>query len=152
MRIFLAALLIFASLAPAEQNRKAPRRQAQFQVSLIEANSTSTANDAAALVPAELKALLRFKSYHEIDSAFLRASEGETQRIALAGGDLLGELEFSVRQDGQIMVDVEIRREKGIVLETEVTVKNGEPTVLGASRMREASSALIVLLTVRLIP
>jgi len=147
--------------SPQQSKTKPPRRQAEFVIQVIEASSAQKApNDAADRVPAELKTLLRYARYGLLDSAFLRGSEGETHRIALAS-NLNGELEFRVRAGQEpVLMDVDlevtgpaVEKSRGPkLLETTAAVKSGETVVLGASRMRGGENALIVLLTARLLP
>jgi len=159
MRFNIPAIALLLTLATAgdaaaqkKSEKKGPRRQAEVRLHVIQASSSDQRqNDAAALVPAELKSLLRYSRYTLLDSALLRATERTEQRIAVAG-DMLGEVEFEVQPDGQIQVTVELRRSDSLLLDTRATVKSGETVVLGASRMRDGSTGLIVLLTTKLIP
>jgi len=158
MRFNLPAIAILLVLATAgnvaaqKPDKKSPRRQAEVRLQVIQATSSGQGpNDAATLVPPELKSLLRYSRYTLLDSAFLRATERTEQRITVAG-DMLGEVEFEVQNDGQIDVKLELRRTNSLLLDTRATVKSGETVVLGASRMRDGSSGLIVLLTTKLIP
>jgi len=161
MRLLLAILLAPLLLAGQDEKRaKAARPTAEITLRIVEATSAANAaNDAADLVPAELKALLRFSKYRLLDSAFLRGVEEETMRVALAG-NLSGEVRFEVRsrQPPVMEFDVEIQgpadpgKRAPVLLETTTTAKSGETVVLGASRMRDSSNALIVLLTAKLVP
>jgi hypothetical protein len=150
--VLLLALMTAGNAAAQKSEKKGPRRQAEVRLQVIQASSSEQGpNDAATLVPAELKSLLRYSRYTLLDSAFLRATERTEQRITVAA-DMLGEVEFEVQIDGQIEVKLELRRATSLLLDTRATVKSGETVVLGASRMRDGSSALIVLLTTKLIP
>lgn len=151
--------LAIAPLLAADEKRAEPRREAEIMLRLIEATSAAGAsNDAAALVPQELKSLLRFNTYHLLDSGYVRGGEKETLRLALAGS-LLGEVRFRVRAGTPpaIEFDVEVKGprdgkgDRPDLLETSATAKSGETVVLGASRMRDSANALIVLLTGKLI-
>jgi hypothetical protein len=151
---------------PQSRDRKSNKitRQCEITLRLIEARSVpvKTGEDASALVPAELKNLLRFKHYGLIDSAYVRGREDETLRIALAV-TLQGRLKFFVEEREQgsspsLRFEVAIeaapnpKGERLRLLETETALRNGESVVLGASRMQGADRALIVILTARLIP
>lgn len=160
--VLILTLAAVALAGQREQSKtKPPRRQAECIIQVIEASSAPKAgNDAADRVPGELKNLLRYSRYGLLDSAFLRGLEGETHRIAVAG-NLTGELGFRVRAGQEpplIEVDLEItgpaaeKTRAPKLLETTATVKSGETVVLGASRMRGGGDALIVLLTVKLLP
>ena len=159
MNRLIVLLLIPALLAA--QDRKRVRAMAEVTLRLVEATSAANApNDAAELVPAELKTLLRFTRFHLLDSAFVRGTEEQGMRLALAG-NLAGRVTFEVRsrQPDTIMVfNVEIDgpgtagTRAPRLLETTTLVKSGETVVLGASRMRDATNALIVLLTAKLLP
>jgi hypothetical protein len=152
MALLLALGTAGDAAAQKKAEKKEPRRQAEVRLQVIQASSSGQGpNDAVTLVPAELKSLLRYSRYTLLDSAFLRATERSEQRIAIAG-DMLGEVEFEVQPDGQIQVTVELRRSGGLLLDTRATVKSGETVVLGASRMRDGSTGLIVLFTTKLIP
>jgi len=147
-----------------------PRRQAEFVLRVIEASSVaSKANDAEDLVPAELKSLLRYTRYGLRDVAIIRGAEAEQLRLTLAGG-MGGMLNFrSVRegQPPQIELDIRLHGSGGTLvkrsggaeeiqrpelLATTATLKSGETVVLGVSKMIESGSALIVLLTAKLLP
>lgn len=159
MRRVIFCLAHSALLLSADEKRPEPRREAEIAVRLIEATSAAGAsNDGAALVPQELKSLLRFNSYRQLDSGYLRGVERETARLTLAG-NLLGEVRFRLRAGvpSVLEFDVEVRGprdgkgDRSVLLETSATAKSGETVVLGASRMRDNASALIVLLTGKLI-
>ena len=135
-----------------------PRRQAEFVIRVIEASSAAHEgpNDDADLVPAELKSLLRYSRYAQRDSAILRGLEADGLRIAL-GGNLEGYLNFRMRDDQALELHVTISgphdaKQRPTLLETTTAAKNGETVVLGASKMQGGSSALIVLLTPKLLP
>jgi hypothetical protein len=159
MRRLVVLLAIPALLAA--QDKKRTRSMAEVTLRLIEASSAAGArNDGAELVPAELKTLLRFTSYHLLDSAFVRGTEEQPMRLALAG-NLAGEVRFEVRsRQPETILEVNVEIEGAAVaggraprlLETTIRAKNGETVVLGASRMRDSSNALIVLLTAKLMP
>jgi hypothetical protein len=140
-----------------------PRRQAEFLLRVIEAGGGAQGpNDAAELVPAELKSMLKYTRFTLLDSAVVRGMEAESLRLAL-GGNLSGKLSYTAR-DSAVEVDVtgppmNIKNSAGndtthfpSILTTTATVKSGETVVLGASKMRSGSSALIVLLTAKLLP
>jgi len=141
-----------------------PRRQAEFVLRVVEASSSAQGpNDAADLVPSELKSLLRYTRFAQRDSAILRGMEAEQLQIAL-GGNLNGYLRFTMR-DAAMELWVRVNgppitiKNKGedsthfpTLVETTTPVKSGETVVLGASKMQGGSSALIVLLTAKLLP
>ena len=157
MRTILVLLIAAASVVADEKDRKerAPRVEATFSLRLIEASSAAQGpNDAAALVPAELKNLLRYTRYGLLDSGFVRGLDGRQLQLNLAG-NILCQLEFHVSGAGAattIEVEVELRHDKAVLLETRTRVKSGETTVLGASKMRGGNQALILLLTANLMP
>lgn len=164
MRKLLVLTLVLAALLGAEEKKRAPRevrRQAEITLRVVEASSAATgSNDGAYLVPQELQTLLRFSRYHLLDTAMIRGAEGEQLRLAIAG-DLLAEVRFGLRGTPQMPVmeyEVEIegqKTEKGSgakLLDTTATGKSGETVVLGASRMKDARNALIVLLNGKLLP
>ncbi len=150
-----------------------PLRQAEFVLRVIEASSAANKpDDAADLVPAELKSLLRYTRYGLRDVAILRSMESDPAqaRFTLAGG-MAGYLYFRVRDaQPKPMLEVNIRMTSsgGTVLKTQgggesisrpellatsATVKSGETVVLGASKMIDGGgNALIVLLTAKLLP
>ena len=155
MRTILLFLIAAAVVVADDKDRKerGPRQEATFTLRLIEAGSAAQgANDAAALVPAELKNLLRYTRYGLLDSGFVRGIDGKQLQLNLAG-NMLCQVEFHMSGAGaaaMIEVDVELRHEKGVLLETRTRVKSGETTVLGASKMRGGSQGLILLLTANL--
>lgn len=161
------AVCLFAAVLYADPQKEDRRlkniRQAEITLRLIEARSVAgkTGEDASQIVPAELKNLLRFKHYELLDSAYVRGREDNTMRIALAV-NLQGKIKFILEErdkdSASLRFEVEIegapnpKGERGSLLETETTLRNGETVVLGASRMQGADRALIVLLTARIIP
>jgi hypothetical protein len=157
-RILISALLLTPPAAAQEKKPKerTPRREAEFTLRVIEASSGTGTNDAAALVPAELKGILKYDRYTLLDSAVVRGIENKELTITLAG-NMQSELEFDFdSQSPAISVRVEISHRPALhsvtLLETETRVKSGETVVLGASRMRGGGSSLIVLLTAKLLP
>jgi len=157
---------MFAALVGAADRKARPREiktQAVITLRVVEASSASaTANDAADLVPQELKGLLRYTRYHLLDTAVLRGAESEEMRLAVAG-DLRVEVEYSLRgtpQQPVLEYAVQIHRQRDektpgeLLMDTRVSGQNGETIVLGASRMnlKESAKALIVLLTGKLLP
>jgi hypothetical protein len=156
--LLLPALLLALPVAAEEKKSKdrGPKRDAEFTLRVIEASSGTGTNDAAALVPAELKNLLKYDRYALLDSAIVRGIENKELTVTLAG-NMEGELEFDF--DGQtsaMSVRVEISHRPMVhsvtLLETETRVKSGETVVLGASRMKGGGNSLIVLLTAKLLP
>jgi hypothetical protein len=160
----LLVLMAIPALLFAEQKKRdeSPRHMVEVTLRVILANSDAgTANDAADLVPAELKTLLRFTRYHLKDSGYVRGITGQEMRVSLAA-DLSGRIRVKVRdqQPGPLLefeVEVDGPLPPGAqraprLLETTTTAKSGETVVLGASRMRDSSNALIVLLTGKLLP
>ena len=142
-----------------------PRRQAEFLLRVVEAGSGAQGpNDAADLVPAELKTLLKYTRYGLMDSTVVRGMEADRLRIAL-GGNLAGSLRFVMRESA-LELEVELQgppmnvKNSGgndtttypTILRTTATMKSGETVVLGASKMRGGANALIVLLTAKLVP
>lgn len=143
-----------------------PRRQAEFLLRVIEAGASPDkgANDAAELVPAELKSMLKYNRYTLLDSAILRGMEAEDLRQVLAN-NLNGRVRFNVRESAlEMSVEItgpptNIKNNQGNdtthwpnVLQTTATAKSGETVVLGASKMRGGNNALIVLVTAKLLP
>ena len=158
-RVWLLAIPLL--LTAQDRKRERARPMAEVTLRLIEATSAaSAANDAADLVPAELKTLLRFTRYRLLDSAYVRGTEDEDMSLTLAG-NLSGTVKFDVRMrepETLLEVDVEIHgparsgERAPKLLETTTMAKSGETVVLGASRMRDSTNALIVLLTAKLLP
>jgi hypothetical protein len=142
-----------------------PRQQAEFLIRVIEASAAAQGpNDAAEFVPTELKALVKYQRYSLLDSAVARGLEGEGPlRLALAS-NMSGSLWFSARESMlecrlNITGPPMIIKDKGndtshspTLLDTTATLKSGETAVLGASKMRGGTNALIVLLTAKLLP
>ncbi len=159
------------------QQYDTPRRQAEFVIRVIEAGSAgklpgkvaekggAPEGDATDAVPAELKSLLRYGQYTQRDLAVLRGMESEGMQLAL-GGNLIGTLNFRVRESQPALIEAHIgirgpgtvvKRSQGEdilrpeLLNTSATVKDGETVVLGASKMQGGGTALIVLLTAKLL-
>jgi hypothetical protein len=160
-RILVPALLMTLPAVCQEKlkERRPPKREAEFTLRLIEASTGTGPNDAAALVPAELKAILKYDRYGLLDSAFVRGVEDESLSILVAAGTMKSEIQFEVdAQTSTLTVEVEIVQRgttnagNSTLLETESRVKSGETVVLGASRMRGGGNSLIVLLTAKLLP
>ena len=146
------------------QEYDTPRRQAEFLLRVIEASSLAQGpNDAADLVPAELKNLLRYTRFGLRDSVVVRGLETERLVIVLGGG-LNGNIQFWLNKSDPTLIDVLVRIEgvfrdgngkvssTSTLLETQAAVKSGETVVLGASKMQGGPNALIVLLTAKLLP
>jgi hypothetical protein len=166
-RAIVAICLLTSILQAGPQKRdhdrdRPPRnRHAEITLRLIEARSEplKSAEDATQLVPAEVRKLFRYTHYGLLDSGYVRGREDQSLRIALAG-NLQGRLKFQVDEPNAAAMrfDVEIegapgpKGERATLLETDISLKNGETIVLGASRMQGADRALIVLLTARLLP
>jgi hypothetical protein len=165
MKLLLALLLAPLLLAGDDEDSKknaTPRANGEVTLRVVEASSApNAANDAADLVPAELKTLLRFTRYRLLDSAYLRGLEGRGMTVTLAG-NLESKVEFTVKSRQPVLLleyVVEVMgpppdsgKRNTTLLETKTTAKAGETVVLGASRMRDSSNALIVLLTGKLLP
>lgn len=142
-----------------------PARQAELIFRVIEASSAPEGpNDAADLVPAELKTLLRYSRYKRLDSAIVRGVEGSHLRTTMAG-NLRVDFEFRVRPESKPpLIDLNLSvsgppsslgekiTQLPALLETSAALKDGETVVLGASKMREGANALIVLVTGKLLP
>jgi hypothetical protein len=107
--------------------------------------------------------MLKYTRFTLMDSAVARGMEAEPLRIAL-GGNLAGKLNYNVRESMvEVSVDItgppiNVKNNAGndtthfpSILTTTATVKSGETVVLGASKMRSGTNALIVLLTARLL-
>ncbi len=149
------------------QQYDTPPRQAEFTLRVLEAGAQPGPNDAADLVPAELKSMLRYARYGLRDSALLRGVEANNLTIALAG-NLSGQMRFSVQevQPAPLVslsiniygppaiskVDGKEASRTPTLLQTTATMKSGETVVLGASKMQGGTAALIVLLTAKLLP
>jgi hypothetical protein len=155
--IFLCGLI--GQAEQCSRKLEEPRRQAEITLRLVEAGSApDMLDDAASLVPQELKTLLTFGRYHLLDSGFIRGKEKEKLTLTLAG-NLTCQVEFKLRNatDSELEYEVRIqspKSEKGSaprLLETSASGKSGETIVLGASRMRDSPNALIVMLTGKLV-
>src|SRR5712692_7582868 len=112
------------------QQYDTPRHQAEFVIRVIEAGSGGKLpgkvvgdktgvpeGDAADMVPAELKSLLRYGQYTQRDLAVLRGMESEQLRLTL-GGNMSGNLNFRVRESQPaplIEARVEIRGPSSII-------------------------------------
>ncbi|MBI3693597.1 MAG: hypothetical protein HY238_01985 [Acidobacteria bacterium] len=104
------------------------------------------------------EALLRYDRYAQRDSAVLRGLESDPLRLELAG-NLMCRMTFRVRDTIELdlliqgpLQTINDRTFNPELLATTTTVKSGETVVLGASKMQGGSSALIVLLTAKLLP
>ena len=155
------------TIAAIIQQYDSPPRQAEFTVRVIEGTmSAQGPTDAADVVPAELKSLLRYTRYALRDVAVLRGMEGDWRAVALAG-NMRGRLNFRAVDSQPVQIDVQveidgaptvIKTEKGEIthtptaLRTSASLKSGETIVLGASKMQGGPNALIVLLTAKLLP
>ena len=144
-----------------------PPRQVEFQLRIIEASSAAQGpNDAADVVPAELKSLLRYTRYAQLGFAVLRGVEGDRMSIELAGG-MRGRTDFRLVEGQPPSLDVRLTLEgpagliktkdgevtnRPTMLETRATVKSGETVVLGASNVHGGPNAMIALLTTKLLP
>ncbi len=153
-------LLFLATLTLGAMAEKTVRGEVEFVIRIIESSSdTSAANDAADLVPEELKSLLRHDRYSEVGIAILRGSEIEfdiggtrgdiESRIIQQGSESIIECEVEIR--GPECEDDEQHAHHHTVIETTATVTDGETVVLGASKAAGGSNAMIVLLTAKIV-
>jgi hypothetical protein len=163
--LFLLATLMLGAMepvAPAEGPTGI-----QFVVRLIEASSDPGApNDAADVVPASLKSVLRHESYSQTGVVILRGRETEFSlgsligeidaKIIDRGGEKVIEFDLEVVQIRKVVEDGEEYSDDTTVIEysDETTViessdiaKDGETVVLGASSIKGGGKAMIVLMT-----
>ncbi len=155
-------LLLLATLSLGAMEPVAPAEGPtgiQYVVRLIEASSDPAApNDAADVVPAQLKTVLRHEAYSQVGVVILRGRETE-----FSLGNLMGEIESRIiDRGGEKVIEfeleiVEIRPARGeeheddeesrTVIESADIARDGETVVLGASSMRGGGKAMIVLMT-----
>ena len=136
------------------------RGEVEFVIRIVEASSDpSTPNDAADVVPAELKSILRLDRYTQVGIAILRGKE-----IEFDLGGIVGDIESRIlQQGGEAIIEFEIEVEgppenpeddhddRTTIIETTATAKDGETVVLGASKAPGGTNAMIVLLTAKIV-
>ena len=156
LAILLTALTLGAmeSMAPAEGPTGI-----QFVVRMIEASSEPGApNDAADVVPASLKSVLRHQAYSQTGVVILRGRETEFSlgsmvgeidaKIVDRGGEKVIEFDLELVQVKKVTGDDgEVDEEWSTVIESSDIAKDGETVVLGASSLKGGGKATIVLMT-----
>jgi len=153
-------LLLFAALTLSAMGPVAPAEGPtgiQFVVRLIEASSDPGApNDAADVVPASLKSVLRHDAYSQIGVVILRGRNTEftlgtlvgeiDAKIIDRGGDKVIEFDLEIVANRKTNHDGE-EWDRTTVIESSDIAKDGETVVLGASSIKGGGKAMIVLMT-----
>jgi hypothetical protein len=125
---------------------------------LIEASSDPGApNDAADVVPASLKSVLRHDAYSQIGVVILRGRNTEftlgtlvgeiDAKIIDRGGDKVIEFDLEIVANRKTNHDGEEEWDRTTVIESSDIAKDGETVVLGASSIKGGGKAMIVLMT-----
>jgi hypothetical protein len=154
-------ILLFATLTLSAMKPVAPAEGPtgiQFVVRLIEASSDPGApNDAADVVPASLKSVLRHNSYSQVGVVILRGRKTEftlgtligeiDAKIVDRGGDKVIEFDLEIVANRETNEDGEEEWDRVTVIESSDIAKDGETVVLGASSIKGGGKAMIVLMT-----
>ncbi len=112
----------------------------------------------------ELKTLLSYKSFGLLDTSFIRAIDGEVSEVTM-GKDAELRLELRPKfikeeKDQLIQVEAQLtrrggiiesggnaRRESTVLLTAHLTMKSGEKTVVGVSKMNGGEKGLILIIS-----
>jgi type II secretory pathway component GspD/PulD (secretin) len=140
----------------------------QFTIQLVLGSAVSDEKTDGSLeadpVIKELKSLLSYKSFGLLDTSFIRAIDGEVSEVTM-GKDAELRLELRpkfVKEEKEALIQVEARltrsggiiqsggnarRESTVLLTGNFTMKSGEKTVVGVSKMDGGEKGLILIIS-----
>ena len=140
-------------------------KQIEFKIWLIVAEirekPKSVKIPAIAKVVKELESFLKYNYYQLLDSSYLKTSEGSYSYLKLGGtfsfGLEFGNLKFIRDKEGTINFTVRLKKSKTIegkvytdyLITSNLTLKNGETTVVGVSKMNGDNKGLILIITAK---
>jgi hypothetical protein len=140
----------------------------QFTIQLVLGSAVSEEKSDESLkddpVIKELKTLLNYKSFGLLDTSFIRAIDGEVSEVTM-GKDAELRLELRprfIKEEKEDLIQVEARltrmggiiqsggnarRESTVLLTGNFTMKSGEKTVVGVSKMDGGEKGLILIIS-----
>jgi hypothetical protein len=140
----------------------------QFSVDLI-LGSTSTQSEAgfdrelkSDPVIKELGQLLQYKSFQRLDTALMKMQDNKRSSQRMGGDNLMFRLDLRPRfieedKGGSIQVELYLSQDMGLsaegkrrsisLVETSLSIKSGERTVVGVSKLNGGEKALILILS-----
>ncbi|MCP2598686.1 hypothetical protein NLC36_05005 [Candidatus Aminicenantes bacterium AC-335-L06] len=133
-------------------------KQLEFKIWLILAEvrekSKSINIPPIAKVIKELESFLKYNYYQLLDSSYLKTSESEYSSIILGDSyrfrlNVLKSKFIKDRKEDIINFSVRLTGKKGSLIESKLTLKNGETTVVGVSKMNGDNKGLILIITAK---
>ncbi|MCP2520440.1 hypothetical protein NLD30_08345 [SCandidatus Aminicenantes bacterium Aminicenantia_JdfR_composite] len=133
-------------------------KQLEFKIWLILAEvrekSKSINIPPIAKVIKELESFLKYNYYQLLDSSYLKTSESEYSSIILGDSyrfrlNVLKSKFIKDRKEEIINFSVRLTGKKGSLIESKLTLKNGETTVVGVSKMNGDNKGLILIITAK---
>jgi hypothetical protein len=168
--LYDSPLLIRAIVEPPEKEEKISslhegseyqQDQIEFKISLILAKKSKNRGklnvDEFQEIIRKLETLFQYNTYVQLDSFDLKFGESSTVVASNRGGPVHGfRLEIQKPKvylaKEQTIVDSALKLTKAekTFIETELSLKNGETTVVGASRMEGGEKGIIIILSAKL--
>jgi hypothetical protein len=114
----------------------------------------------------ELNSLLRYKSFKRLDSSIIKVQDNTSSSQRIGGSDISLQLEIRPRfikeeKADAVLVELGLSQSKGLtsegkertytLLRTTLTLKSGERTVVGVSKLDGGDKALILILSGKVI-
>ncbi len=133
-------------------------KQIEFKIRLILAEiskkSKSVNIPELAKLLKELKSLLKYNSYQLLDSSYLKTSETKYSSIRLGGTYSFNlsvkNLRFVKEQKSEtISFEIFLKKDKKTLINSNLSLKNGETTVVGVSKMSGDNKGLILIITAK---
>lgn len=108
----------------------------------------------------ELKTLLRYNSFKSLDTTIMKVQD-KARSSHRIGDNLLLKMEPQVTREGDIQLELELSRFRGIdkdgheinieLFETRLSIKNKERTVVGVSKLNGNDKALILIIAANIL-
>jgi len=140
----------------------------QFNVDLILGSTTSQSGEAVDRelksdpVIKELSQILQYKSFKRLDTAFMKVQDNKRSSQRVGGDHLMFQLHLRPRhikedKGDSIQVELYLSQDMGlnaegkqrtiILVETSLSIKSGERTVVGVSKLNGGDKSLILILS-----
>ncbi len=143
-----------AAIAEALKAMDLPPATQTFQLLLLEASKTGATDDtipeSARQALEGLQGFLPYRSFHVIDSGWVRTSSKVAMTLGAGGYNVGFEFRGDPRSGGTLAVDdfvLTSAASQKTILRTSLTLSVGETVVLGSSKLDGGDKALVVLLT-----
>ena len=140
----------------------------QFNVDLILGSTSSQSGEGSDKdlksdpIMKELGQLLQYKSFKRLDTALVKVQDNKYSSQRMGGSNLMFRLDLRPRyieedKGGSIQVDLYLSQDMGLtsegkrksitLVETSLSIKSGERTVVGVSKLNGGDKALILILS-----